>query len=233
VGDVETLVDLTQDIYQGMPVYPGHLRTVVWDCHTHAETAEKFDGSFSYATKGVMFSDHGPTHVDALSHLDPRPDATSIDAMPLSTFVGPAVCLDVSHKAPLEYVTEADLDAAAGASSVNIERGDILLLRTGAEERLAGTPQYTTEYPGLDEQACRWLVRQGMKAFGVDSPSPDNPTSRTYPCHMICRELGMTHYENLANLTKVLNRRFTFIGLPLKIRGGTGSPVRAVAMLHD
>jgi kynurenine formamidase len=50
---------------------------------------------------------------------------------------------------------------------------------------------------------------------------------------MFCREHGVTHYENLANLGAVVGRRFTFYGLPLRIRGGHGSPVRATALLHD
>jgi kynurenine formamidase len=69
--------------------------------------------------------------------------------------------------------------------------------------------------------------------FGVDSPSPDNPADKFYPVHLFCRENGVTHYENLANLEAVVGRRFRFFGFPLRIRGGHGSPVRAVAMLHE
>jgi len=87
--------------------------------------------------------------------------------------------------------------------------------------------------PGLDESGSMWLVEKSIKIFGVDSPSPDNPASRTYPCHMMCRKYGITHYENLANLDQVVGMRFTFIGFPLCIREGTGSPVRAVAVLED
>jgi kynurenine formamidase len=43
----------------------------------------------------------------------------------------------------------------------------------------------------------------------------------------------MTHYENLCNLDKLVGKRFTFIALPLRIRKGTGSPVRAIAVLED
>src|SRR5206468_12715884 len=109
--------------------------------------------------------------------------------------------------------------------------GSVLLVRTGSSDRVGGRPEYTRDYPGLDQGAADWLAGHEVKAFGVDSPSPDNPASRTYPVHMMCRRQGMTHYENLANLREVVGRRFTFIGLPLKIRGGTGSPVRAVAVL--
>ena len=71
------MIDLSQEIYQGMQVYPGHLKTVIWEHHTHEETVKNFEGGFSYQSRGLLMSDHGPTHVDALSHLDPRPEAPS------------------------------------------------------------------------------------------------------------------------------------------------------------
>jgi kynurenine formamidase len=178
-------------------------------------------------------SDHGPTHVDALSHLDPRPEAPTIDQMPLATFYGEAICIDVSHKKPHEYISAGELDEALAKSGAELRPGDILLIYTGVYNRLHGTMEYTNQYPGLDESASHWLVEKGVKAFGVDCPSPDNPISRTYPVHMMCRAQGITHYENLANLDQVVGKRFTFVGFPLRIREGTGSPVRAVAILND
>jgi kynurenine formamidase len=230
---VPRLVDLSQEIYQGMGVYPGHLKTVIWEHHSHAETAKNFEGGFSYRSSGLLLSDHGPTHVDAISHLDPRESAPAIDAMPLDTFYGPAISLDLAHVEPPDYITAADLDTALAASAVELHPGDALLIRTGDVDKHGGTPGYTSQYPGLDAGAGQWLLDQQVKVFGVDSPSPDNPISRTYPVHMMCREHGITHYENLANLDQVLDRRFTFAGFPLKIRNGTGSPVRAVAIVED
>ena len=227
------LIDLSQEIYQGMPVYPGHQKTVIWTHHTHEEIAKKFEGGFSYQSRGVLFSDHGPTHVDALSHLDPRPEAPSIEKMPLDTFYGEATCIDLSHKKPHEYISAADMDEALAKSGAELRPGDILLIRTGTYDRLGGTMEYTNQYPGLDESASNWLVEKGVKAFGVDCPSPDNPISRTYPVHMMCRAQGITHYENLMNLDKVVGKRFVFVGFPLKFRDGTGSPVRAVAILDE
>lgn len=178
-------------------------------------------------------SDHGPTHVDALSHLDPRPEAPTIDKMSLDLFYGEATCIDVSHKEPRTYISASDIDEVIARDSVDVRKGDILLFYTATFNRLHGTREYTSQYPGLDETASMWLVEKGIKTFGVDSPSPDNPASRTYPCHMMCRKYGITHYENLANLDHVVNKRFTFIGFPLRIRNGTGSPVRAVALVAD
>src|SRR5215467_1319385 len=101
------IIDLTQEIYQGMQVYPGHLKTVIWEHHTHEETVKNFEGGFSYQSRGLLMSDHGPTHVDALSHLDPRPDAPTIDRMDLAQFCGKGTCLDVSGVEPREYITAA------------------------------------------------------------------------------------------------------------------------------
>ena len=227
------LVDLSQEIYQGMGVYPGHLKTVVFDHATHEETISRFEGGFSFHSQGLLMCDHGPTHVDAICHLDPAEDAPSIDEMPLETFYGPAVCIDVSHVEPPTYITIADLEGALAQSGQSLQRGDALLMRTGTFDKHGGTPEYCSDYSGLDEDAGNWLFDRGVKVFGVDSPSPDNPISRTYPVHMMCRQRHITHYENLANLDQVVGRRFTFAGFPLKIRNGTGSPVRAVAIVED
>jgi kynurenine formamidase len=227
------LLDLSQEIYQGMFVYPGHLKTVIWEHHSHEDTAKNFEGGFSYQSRGLLMSDHGPTHVDALSHLDPRPGAATIDQMALDVFYGPATCIDVSHAAPRTSIEAAELDAAAARAGDQIRPGDIVLFHTGAYGRLHGTADYLSQYPGIGESGSAWIVERGIKTFGVDSPSPDNPASRTYPCHMMCRAHGITHYENLANLDQLIGKRFIFMGFPLRIRQGTGSPVRAVALLDD
>jgi kynurenine formamidase len=225
------MVDLSQEIYQGMPVYPGHLKTVIWVHHTHEDTAPQFESDFSYTTHGILLSDHGPTHVDSLSHFDPRPEAPTIDRMDLSLFWGPAICIDVSDSPPRRDIERARLDQALAASGQELRRGDIVLIRTADWDRHAGMPDYTVDFPGLGEAAAEWLVEKGVKAFGVDSPTPDNPASLTYPVHLMCRREGIHHYENLANLGEVAGKRFTFVGLPLKCRAGHGSPVRAVAIL--
>lgn len=194
---------------------------------------KNFEGGFSYGSKGLLMSDHGPTHVDALRHLDPREGAPSIDEMGLNLFYGDAICVDLSHKEPQTYISGEDLDEAVDKSGAPVREGDVLLLYTGTYDRYQGTAEYTSQYPGLDEAGSDWIVEKEIKAFGVDSPSPDNPVSRTYPCHMMCREHGIHHYENLANLDQLVGKRFTFVGFPLRIRGGTGSPVRAVAVLDE
>jgi kynurenine formamidase len=227
------LVDLSQEIYEGMPLYAGHLETLIFAHDTHEMTAPRFEGGFSYASNGLTMSEHGPTHVDALSHLDPAPAAPSIDEMPLEAFYGSGTCIDVSAVGVSSYVTASDLEHATADAGGMLLRGDVLLIHTGAYARSGGTQAYSSEYTGLDSTAADWLAEQEVKVFGVDAPSPDHPASRTYPVHMMCRARGLTHYENLANLDLLVGRRFMFFGFPLRIRGGTGSPVRAVARLTD
>lgn len=227
------LIDLSQPIYQGMKVYPGHLKTVVFEHATHEETAPRFEGGFSFQTMGIMLNDNGPTHVDSFSHLDPDPDAPTIDQMPLDLFFGPALCLDVSTVAPQTDITPEDLEAALERSGQPLHEGDIVLFYTATFDRYQGRPEYLTQFPGLGEAASQWIVDRGIKTFGVDTPTPDNPISKTYPCHMMCRRERKTHYENLANLDQVVNRRFTFIGLPLKTVGAHGGPTRAAALLEE
>ncbi|MCD2191858.1 cyclase family protein [Actinomycetospora endophytica] len=227
------IVDLSQDIYEGMKVYPGHLKTVQFEHATHDETAPRFDSGFSFQTTGFLLNDNGPTHVDSFSHLDPDPGAETIEKMSLDLFYGPAVCLDVSAAQPRTDITADDLEQAVEKSAVDVTPGDIVLFHTAAWNRYAGDKRYLTEFPGLGDSASKWIVDRGVKTFGVDSPTPDNPASTSYPCHMMCRREHITHYENLARLDELLDRRFTFVGFPLKLVGAHGGPTRAVALVED
>src|SRR3712207_1977171 len=124
--------------------------------------------------------------------------------MDLYLFFWDVNCIDVSHKQAHAYISDADLEEAVSKSGAPVNEGDTLLLYTGTYDRYHGKVDYLSQYPGLDESGSGWLVEKGIKIFGVDSPSPDNPISPTYPCHMMCREHGIAHYENLANLDKLV-----------------------------
>lgn len=227
------IVDLSQLIYQGMPVYPGHVKTVIWEHLSHEESRRQIGTGFSYQTRGLMMSDHGPTHVDALNHIDPAPDAPSIDELPVELFLTDGICLDVSHVVPPEmYFTKPVLDEALKKADLEIRKGDTVLLHTGHYSRNYGTDKWLAEYCGLDGEATRWLADRGVVNVGVDAPSIDNYKDRTYPSHTVCRERSLLNTENLCNLDQVAGTRFLFIGLPLRIKGGTGSPIRAVAVFE-
>lgn len=224
------LVDLSQDIYEGMMVYPGHLKTVTFQHATHEETAPRFDSGFSFQTLGFMLNDNGPTHVDSFSHLDPAPDAATIDQMDLNLFYGPALCLDVSAVPPRTDITAEHLDAALEEAGLVLNEGDMCFFYTATFDRHQGKPEYLSEFAGLGESAAEWIVSHRIKTFGVDSPTPDNPSSTSYPTHMMSRREHITHYENLV-LTEVVGMRFTFVGFPLKVLGAHGGPTRAVALV--
>jgi kynurenine formamidase len=226
------LIDLSQDIYEGMQVYPGHLKTVTFQHATHEETAVRFEGGFSFQTWGFMLNDNGPTHVDSFSHLDPDPNAATIDAMPLELFYGPAICLDVSAVPERTDITADHLDDALEQSGLTLDRDDLCFFYTATYDRYRGTPEYLSRFPGLGAGAAEWIVDHRVKAFGVDSPTPDNPASKTYPVHMMSRREHITHYENLV-LTEVVGQRFTFVGFPLKVVGAHGGPTRAVALFDE
>lgn len=225
------LIDLSQPIFEGMKVYPGHLKTVTFQHATHEETAPRFDSGFSFQTLGFMLNDNGPTHVDSFSHLDPDPDAPTIDQMALELFYGPAICLDVSSVPEQTDITADHLDAALASSGLDVEPGDHCFFYTATYDKYAGKSEYLTNFAGLGESAVQWIVDNQITTFGVDSPTPDNPTSRIYPAHMMCRRERKTHYENLV-LTEVVGRRFTFVGFPLKVIGAHGGPTRAVAIVE-
>jgi kynurenine formamidase len=226
-----TIVDLSQEIYNGMPVYPGHLKTVIFTHMTHEECQRQLGTGFSYETRGILICDHGPTHIDSVSHLSRDPEAESIDELSLAKCLTSAICLDVSDVPLRTQFGRAKIESQLAKWKLDIRKGDTVLFYTAHYDRYYGKPEYMSEYPGLDREGTELIIDRGAVNFGVDSPSPDMWYDKTYPCHSVCGERRITHVENLCNLDKVLGKRFTFIGLPLKIRDGTGSPIRAVAVV--
>ena len=144
--------------------------------------------------------------------------------MPLELFYGTAVCLDVTEFKPQTDITAEDLDRVESESAVDVQPGDIVLFHTATWNRYAGDKRYLSEFPGLGESASEWIVRRRIKTFGVDSPTPDNPASTSYPVpHDVPPR---THHplRNLANLDRVVNTRFTFVGLPAQAAGRPRRP---------
>ena len=227
------IIDLSQEIYTGMPVYPGHAKTVIWEHMSHEESGRMIGTGFSYRSSGIMLCDHGPTHIDSVSHLSTDPNAPSVDEIPLTHCITSAICIDVSD-VPRQTQFGADrIKAELKRTKLDIRPGDTVLFYTGHYDKFYGTPEYSTHQPGLTRDATEYIIDQGAVNFGVDNTSPDMWLDKSYPCHMVCRERGVTQMENLCNLDRLVGRRFTFAALPLRIRKGTGSPLRAVAILHD
>lgn len=227
------IVDLSQEIFPGMPVFPG-LPEVSITVHATHEEWDGIAGSdvVSPAVNRLELGEHTGTHVDAMSHMARQYRGQSIDTMPLTTFYTEGICLDLSQKSLRDLIETADLERALSAAGLAIEPGDTVLLYTDHYRRAYGTADWHNG-PGVSTDAARWLGRQRIAAFGVETASPGVVHVSNKEVHHICGELGFTHYENMINLDRLIGRgRFRFIGLPLRIRGGTGSPVRAVAVFE-
>ena len=231
--DVPEIIDLSQEIFSGMPVFPG-LPEVAISVHVTHEEWDGITGSdvVSPAVNRLDMGEHTGTHVDSMSHMARQYRGQSIDTMPLAMFYTEGVCLDLSRKGLQELIEPADLERSLAEAGVEIKPGDTVLLYTGHYRRAFGTDDWH-KGPGISTEAARWLGRRGIAAFGVETASPGVRGVSNKEVHHICGELGFTHYENLIHLERLIGRgRFRFIGLPLRIRGGTGSPVRAVAVFE-
>ncbi len=227
------VIDLTQELYEGQPVFVGHPETKVWSCMTHEESAAsgRFKGEMSYTAKVIQLCEHGPTHIDSISHIDPRPGAPTIDRMSLDLFYNEAICLDLSDVPARTSIRRERIEEELDKTGLDIPEGGTVLYHLGHYQRTFPNPEYSTEYAGLGKEAAELIyVEKGAVNIGTDAPSIDNAADAAFPCHVICRHHQKTNTENLCNLEAVAGRRFLFIGLPLKIREGTGSPIRAVAV---
>jgi kynurenine formamidase len=227
------IIDLSQEIYSGMPVFPGlpevhitmHVSHEQWDSIADSDVV-------SPAVNRLELGEHTATHVDALSHMGRPYRAQSIDTMPLAMFYTEGICLDLSHKGLRELIEPADLEHALSQAGLEIHPGDTVLLYTDHYCRAFGLEDWPNG-PGISVPAARWLGRQKIAAFGVETMAPGVLHVSNKEVHRVCGQMGFTHYENMINLDRLIGRgRFRFIGLPLKIRGGTGSPVRAVAVFE-
>jgi kynurenine formamidase len=227
------IIDLSQEIFTGMPVFPGLPEVAITMHVSHEQWDGMADsGVVSPAVNRLELGEHTGTHVDAINHMARQYRGQSIDTMPLTMFYTEGICLDLSQKGLQELIEVSDLECALAAASLDIRRGDTVLLYTDHYRRAFGTDDWH-KGPGISTDAARWLGRQGIAAFGVETMAPGVIDVSNKEVHHICGELGFTHYENLINLYQLIGRgRFRFIGLPLRIRGGTGSPVRAVAVFE-
>jgi len=225
------IIDLSQEIYSGMPVFKDMPEVQISMHRSHEEWEGLKDPvSHTPAALKLEMGEHTGTHVDALSHMGREFGEQSIDRMPLLMFYTSAFCLDLSHKGLQELIGSKEIEAACTDSGLSPQKGDTILIYTDHYRRHYRTANWA-KGPGITAEAARWLGAIGIAAFGVETQSPGVQGISNREVHQICGELGFTHYENLINLHLLTGRgRFRFIGLPLKIRGGTGSPVRAVAV---
>ena len=115
------MIDLSRDLFHRTQTHPAHPPVIISVWYDHAEKKRAGNTDFSSKALSIAFSDHAGTHVDAPVHFDSRPDALSIDQMPLEKFYTSAICLDLSHVPLGHAVTIPEMEAALAASGPLLE----------------------------------------------------------------------------------------------------------------
>ena len=221
------VIDLTQPLSRETQLHPFFPPTQILRHILHADAPE---GRPSFNAEVIVTSNHAATHVDAFGHYDKQGEP--IAEMPLDTFCGDAICVDIREHGRGHDVTAAEVEQALQTSGQELRQGDVLLFCSDHYNRTAGTPEFLDGFCGISAEAVHWMADRGVKIFGVETISPDLVyLTDDYPTHKACAERRVTHYENLNNLKEVVGQRFLFVGLPLRLVPAYGSPVRAAAIL--
>ncbi|KAJ7655601.1 putative cyclase [Mycena polygramma] len=211
------IVDLSHSMKPGMQIYPGD---PIFSC-TCATSVEK-DG---YSVRSLSMGSHTGTHVDAPSHF--FAEGKSIEQIPLRTFIGRALVIDLTNKGPREAINWTD-DLAPHASQMAPDV--ILLLRTGWSQYWC-TDKYL-EHPFLERAVAEQIIATGVQVVGVDTLSPDETRldgTGSFGAHEVILGAGGIIAENLTNLHALDGSEYIVNLVPLNIDGSDGSPVRAFA----
>jgi len=223
------IVDLSRELYHRTPSYPGHPPVMHGVWKTHEESFAESGNVHGLASMFISMVDHAGTHIDAPRHFGKS--GISIDEYPLEKCIVPGICIALRHIAPRAEISPDDLAAAVAKAGVPVPKGGTVLLCTGHHERTFPRKEYASDNSGVNVAATEWLAKRGIVHFGIDSMRPGPEGDVNALVHKVCLDLDITHIESLCNLEKLLGRgQFTFIGLPMKWRGGTASPIRAVAV---
>lgn len=199
-------------------------------------------GGHWYEANNFCAAEHGGTHMDAPAHFA-REGATA-DRVPVTAGIGPLVRIDVSARAARDAdyrLGPDDLRSWEGAHG-RIPPGAIVVMYSGWGARWPDAKRYlgtdvpgdtaNLHFPGFSKEAAEFLVRErDIKAVGVDTPSIDHGPSQDFVVHRMLMGANKPAFENLANLDRVPPSGATLIALPMKIEGGSGGPLRAIALL--
>ena len=233
------IVDLT---------YPFDSDSVYWPTAETFKLETDFEGvtdkGYFYSAYRFSAAEHGGTHLDAPVHF--AKGRNSVDQIPLEQLTGPGLVVDVTAqctKDPDYLISTADIQNWERRNG-RIGAGSIVLLRTGFgryypdRKKYLGTDERGAaavaklHFPGLDPAAARWLTtNRSIKAIGLDTASIDRGQSTLFESHRALFEKNVPAFENVANLDQLPVKGFTVIALPMKIKGGSGGPLRIIAML--
>lgn len=205
-NNTRMLIDLSVDLNEKTPVYPGDPETKLAPAGTH----EKSGYQDHYLSVGT----HVGTHMDAPSHM--IPGGKNLDAFPLEKFSGRGVYVRVEGAYDIEAVKALD-----------IREGDIVLFHTGMSD-VYHSPDYYEKYPAIPEELAAWLVKKKVKMVGVDTCSPDYPP---FAVHKLLLSGEVLIIENLTNLAPLAGKEFKVHAFPIKLQAD-GAPVRVVAEIN-
>ena len=212
------IIDLTLTISNKIPTFPGSPQPhfIPWE-------RIKDDG---YNLELLFLSSHTGTHLDAPYHFLEK--GSKIHEISLKKLVSNAVLIK-SRKKRNETITKTDIQKFEKKHG-KIESFSSVVFWTGWQRNLQ-KDNYFTKNPGLSVSAANYLASKKIGLVGIDSPSIDLGTDFKFPVHHIFAKKGMLIVENLANLEKIKSWKFHLVVLPLKLKGATGSPVRAIAFV--
>lgn len=231
------MIDLTYALDETTHAWPGNLpfsrESTAW-----GETAR----GYWYASGQFTMSEHAGTHIDAPIHF--AKGRASVDDIPLDRLMGPAVVLDVREQVSADRDYRLSLQDIRQWESVHgsIPAGSLVLLYTGwgvgwsDRERYFGNSASgnsgTLHFPAFSREAVEFLITaRSIRGIGIDTASVDYGPSQDFPVHQVLNGAGLYALENVARLDQVPATGATVIALPLKIKGGSGGPVRIVAVL--
>lgn len=229
------IVDLSMSISNNLitqRVFSGNVNVRIM---THEES-KKFNSGiigdqFTSAWNYISMTEHTGTHVDAFFHM--CPDGETIDEMPLDFFYGKAVCLDMRHIPERGIISVDQVEEAEKRAGIMID-GHIVLFASGLHKKYYPSEKVLTMGHEISAEVVKWLKNRNSRMHGVEGPSTDILDKNTFPSHRACRDLKISHFEWLVNLEKLIGvGEFMFYGIPLKISKGSGSPVRAFAIIND
>jgi len=237
----EKIIDLTH-AYSKETVYWVTAKEFQLDVVAAGETEQ----GFYYSANNFSTAEHGGTHIDAPIHF--AKDKQTVDEIPLEHLIGNAIKIDVSDKALSnpDYLISIDDFKEWETQNQQIPDGSIVLLFTGHSkyypDKIAylGTDQRGPEavkllhFPGLSPDAAKWLVEnRNIHAIGLDTPSIDYGQSTTFESHIILLSENIPAFENLTNLDQLPSKDFKVIALPMKIKEGSGAPLRIIAITNN
>ena len=201
-------------------------------------------GGYYYSAYNYSAAEHGGTHIDSPVHF--AEGKKTVDQIELNQLIAPGVKIDVSAKtrADRDYLITVDDIKAWEAANGTIPEWSIILFHTGFgskwpdEKAYLGTDQKgdaavkDLHFPGLHPDATKWLVEnRKFKAVGIDTASIDYGQSTDFKSHVELMTNNLPAFENVANLEKLPAKGFQVIALPMKIKGGSGAPLRIVAFV--